>query len=177
MYCIVDCACPQCKRVVHFNRLKPAPIGNVPLAERILNEEEHMKHTGDTAEESEEEHEITVTDHQPVIIPQDTVEINQPPEITVRMDQPVIIPQDTVEINQPPIALLPTPPVIDVPRQNAVPRNAALPIPSENSHRDAVPAGLRRSSRKTKQPERYGDPINTIPDVHVWTHLIEEGAM
>ena len=70
--------------------------------------------------------EITVMD-QPVIIPQDAVEIYQPlPEITV-MDQPVIIPQDTVEINQPPIALLPTPPVIDVSRQQAVPRNVALP--------------------------------------------------
>ena len=73
------------------------------------------------------------------------------------MDQPVIIPQETVETNKPPIA--------------------ALPIPSEaNNHRDAVlvPAGLRRSSRKTKPPERYGDPIS-LPDV--WTHPLEEGAM
>ncbi|KAL5463629.1 hypothetical protein EMCRGX_G032544 [Ephydatia muelleri] len=99
VYRIVDCAC-------HFNRLKPAPIGNVPLAERVVNEEEHMKHSGDTTEENEEEeHEITV------------------------MDQPVIIPQDTVEINQPPIALLPAPPVIDVSHQHAVPRNVALPTP------------------------------------------------
>ena len=152
VYRTVDCARPRCKRVVHFNHLKPAPIGNVSLAERVVNEEEH---SGDTAEENEEEeHEITVMD-QPVIIPQDTVEIYQPPEITV-MDQPVIIPQDTVEINQPPIALLPTPPVIDVPHQHAVPRNVALPIPSENNYRDAVPAGLRRSSRKTKPPDVMG---------------------
>ena len=42
VYRIVDCA-------RHFNRLKPAPIGNVLLAERVVNEEEHMKHSGDTA--------------------------------------------------------------------------------------------------------------------------------
>ena len=91
------------------------------------------------------------------------------------MDQPVIIPQDTVQVNQPPIAVLPTPPVIDAPYQHAVPPNAALLIPPEaNNHRDTVPAGLRRSSRKTKPPERYGNPI-TLPDV--WTHLIEEDAM
>ena len=152
VYRIVDCARPRCKRVVHFNRLKPAPLGNVPPAERMVNEEEHMKHSGDTAEEKEEE-ELEFTE----------------------MDQPVITPQDAVEINQPPIAVLPTPPVIAAPHQHAVPPNAALPIPPEaNNHRDAVPAGLRRSSRRTKPPERYGDPI-TLPDV--WTHLIEEDAM
>ena len=152
VYRIMDCARPQCKRVVHFNRLKPAPLGNVPPAERVVNEEEHMEHSGDTAEEKEEE-ELEFTE----------------------MDQPVITPQDAVEINQPPIAVLPIPPVIDAPHQHAVPPNAALPIPPEaNNHRDAVPAGLRRSSRRTKPPERYGDPI-TLPDV--WTHLIEEDAM
>eukprot|EP00731_Ephydatia_muelleri_P037376 Em0453g3a len=152
VYRIVDCARPRCKRVVHFNRLKPAPLGNVPPAERVVNEEEHMEHSGDTAEEKEEE-ELEFTE----------------------MDQPVITPQDAVEINQPPIAVLPTPPVIDAPHQHAVPLNAALPIPPEaNNQRDAVPAGLRRSSRRTKPPERYGDPI-TLPDV--WTHLIEEDAM
>ena len=118
-----------------------------------MNEKEHMEHSGDTAEEKEEEELF---------------------EFTV-MDQPVITPQDAVEINHPPIAVLPTPPVIDAPHQHAVPPNAALPIPPEaNNHRDAVPAGLRRSSRRTKPPERYGDPI-TLPDV--WTHLIEEDAM
>ena len=55
VYRIVDCARPRCKRVVHFNRLKPAPLGNVPPAERVVNEEEHMEHSGDTAEEKEEE--------------------------------------------------------------------------------------------------------------------------
>ena len=148
VYRIVDCARPRCKSVVHFNRLKPAPLGNVPPAERVVNEEEHMEHSGDTAVEKEEE-ELEFTE----------------------MDQP---PQDAVEINQPPIAVLPTPPVINAPHQHAVPPNAALPIPPEaNNHRDAVPAGLR-SSRRTKPPERYGDPI-TLPDV--WTHLIEEDAM
>ena len=48
VYRIVDCARPRCKRVVHFNRLKPAPLGNVPPAERVVNEEEHMEHSGDT---------------------------------------------------------------------------------------------------------------------------------
>ena len=138
--------------VVHFNRLQPAPLGNVPPAEGMVNEEEHMEHSGDTAEEKEEK-ELEFTE----------------------MDQPVITPQDAVEINQPPIAVLPTPLVIDAPHQHAVPPNAALPIPPEaNNHRDAVPAGLRRSSRRTKPPERYGDPI-TLPDV--WTHLNEEDAM
>ncbi|KAL5510338.1 hypothetical protein EMCRGX_G005867 [Ephydatia muelleri] len=152
VYRIVDCARLRCKRVVHFNRLKPAPLGNVPPAEKVVNEEEHMEHSGDTAEEKEEEE----------------LEF-------IEMDQPVIALQDAVEINQPPIAVLPTPPVIDAPHQHAVPPNAALPIPPEaNNHRDAVPAGLRRSSRRTKPPERYGDPI-TLPDV--WTHLIEEDAM
>eukprot|EP00731_Ephydatia_muelleri_P025540 Em0017g623a len=98
VYRIVDCARPRCKRVVHFNRLKPAPLGNVPPAERVVNEEEHMEHSGDTAEEKEEE-ELEFTE----------------------MDQPVITPQDAVEINQPPIAVLPTPPVIDAPHQHAVP--------------------------------------------------------
>eukprot|EP00731_Ephydatia_muelleri_P007543 Em0003g1791a len=152
VYRIVDCARPRCKHVVHFNRLKPAPLGNVPPTERVVNEEEHMEHSGDTAEEKEEEELFEFTE----------------------MDQPVITPQDAVEINQPPIAVLPTPPVIDAPHQHAVPPNAALPIPPEaNNHRDAVPAGLRRSSRRTKPPERYWDPI-TLPDV--WTHLIEEDA-
>ncbi|KAL5503537.1 hypothetical protein EMCRGX_G010502 [Ephydatia muelleri] len=152
VYRIVDCARPRCKHVVHFNRLKPAPLGNVPPTERVVNEEEHMEHSGDTAEEKEEEELFEFTE----------------------MDQPVITPQDAVEINQPPIAVLPTPPVIDAPHQHAVPPNAALPIPPEaNNHRDAVPAGLRRSSRRTKPPERYWDPI-TLRDV--WTHLIEEDA-
>ncbi|KAL5505155.1 hypothetical protein EMCRGX_G006542 [Ephydatia muelleri] len=98
-----------------------APLGNVPPAERVVNEEEHMEHSGDTAEEKEEE-ELEFTE----------------------MDQPVITPQDAVEINHLPIAVLPTPPVIDAPHQHAVPPNAALPIPPEaNNHRDAVPAGLR----------------------------------
>eukprot|EP00731_Ephydatia_muelleri_P008226 Em0004g564a len=106
---------------------KTSPLGNVPPAERVVNEEEQMEHSGDTAEEKEEE-ELEFTE----------------------MDQPVITPQDAVEIDQPPIAVLPTPPVIDAPHQHAVPPNAALPIPPEaNNHRDAVPAGLRRSSRKT----------------------------
>ena len=154
VYRIVDCARPRCKRVVHFNRLKPAPLGNVPIAERVVNQEEHMEHSGDTAVENEEEDlELEFTE----------------------MDQPVIILEDTVEVNQPPIAVLPTPPVIDAPHQHAIPPNAALPIPPEaNNHRNAVPAGIRRSSRKTKPPERYGNPI-TLPDV--WTHLIEEDAM
>ena len=51
---IVDCAHPRCKRVVHFNRLKPAPIGHVPVAERIVSEEEHTQHSGDTVEKNEE---------------------------------------------------------------------------------------------------------------------------
>ncbi|KAL5473843.1 hypothetical protein EMCRGX_G028405 [Ephydatia muelleri] len=77
VYRIVDCARPRCKRVVHFNRLKPAPLGNVPPAERVVNEEEHMEHSGDTAEEKEEEElEFTEMD-QPVITLQDAVEINQ----------------------------------------------------------------------------------------------------
>ena len=53
VYRIVDCARPRSKRVVHFNRLKPAPLGNVPPAERVVNEEEHMEHSGDTAVEKE----------------------------------------------------------------------------------------------------------------------------
>ena len=32
---IVDCARPRWKSVVHFNHLKPAPLGNVPIAERV----------------------------------------------------------------------------------------------------------------------------------------------
>ena len=96
-----------------------------------------MKHIRDITEENEEE-ELEFTE----------------------MDQPVIIPQDTVKINQPPIAVLPTPHVIDAPHQHAVPPNAALPIPPEaNNHRNAVPAGLRLSLRKTKPRERYGTPI------------------
>ncbi|KAL5517939.1 hypothetical protein EMCRGX_G003587 [Ephydatia muelleri] len=75
-----------------------APLGNVPPAERVVNEEEHMKHGGDTAEEKEEE-ELEFTE----------------------MDPPVITPQDAVEISQPPIAVLPAPPVIDAPHQHAVP--------------------------------------------------------
>eukprot|EP00731_Ephydatia_muelleri_P006845 Em0003g1093a len=78
---------PQRKCVVHFNRLKPAPVGNVPVAERIVNEEEQMQHIGDTVEENEEE------------------EV----EFTVRA---AIIPQETVETDQPPIADLPTPPPV-----------------------------------------------------------------
>ena len=54
VYRIVDCARPRCKRVVHFNCLKPAPLGKVPIAERVVNQEEHMEHSGDTAEEDEE---------------------------------------------------------------------------------------------------------------------------
>eukprot|EP00731_Ephydatia_muelleri_P007513 Em0003g1761a len=84
VYRIVDCARPRCKHVVHFNRLKPAPLGNVPPTERVVNEEEHMEHSGDTAEEKEEEELFEFTE----------------------MDQPVITPQDAVEINQPPIAVL-----------------------------------------------------------------------
>ena len=79
-----------------------------------------------------------------------------------------------MEVNQPPIAVLPTPTVIDAPPQHAIPQNAALPIPPQANNRDVVPAGLRRSSRKTKPPERYGNPI-TLPDV--WSHLIEEDAV
>jgi len=151
VYRIVDCARPRCKRVVHFNRLKPAPLANVPIAERVVNQKEHMEHSGDTAEVDEEE-ELEFTE----------------------IDQPVIIPQDAVEVNQPPIAVLPTPTVIDAPPQHAIPQNAALPIPPQANNRDVVPAGLRRSSRKTKPPERYGNPI-TLPDV--WSHLIEEDAV
>ena len=87
MHGIVDCASPQRKCVVHFYRLKPAPVGNVPVAERIVNEEEQMQHIGDTVEENEEE------------------EV----EFTVRA---AIIPQETVETDQPPIADLPTPPPV-----------------------------------------------------------------
>ena len=56
---IVDCARPRCKCVVHFNRLKPAPLGNVPIAERVVNQEDHMEHSGDIAVENEEELEFT----------------------------------------------------------------------------------------------------------------------
>ena len=35
--------------------LNPAPIGNVAVAERIVNEEKRMEHSGDTVEENEEE--------------------------------------------------------------------------------------------------------------------------
>ena len=108
---------------------------------------------------------------------EDTVEKNEEEELEFTvMDQPVIIPQATVETNKPPMEVHPTPPVIDFPHQHVLPPIAALPIPSEaNNHRDAVlvPTGLR-SSRKTKPPEHYGDPIS-LPDV--WTHPIEEGAM
>ena len=72
----MDCARPRCKRVVHFNRLKPTPLGNVPIAERVVNQEEHMEHSGDSAVENEEEElEFTEMD-QPVIIPDNTVEVN-----------------------------------------------------------------------------------------------------
>ena len=157
VYRIVDCARPRCKRVVHFNRLKPAPLGNVPPAERVVNEEEHMEHSGDTAEEKEE-FECRGKGKRKNLNSLRWTNLSSPRKI-----------------NQQPIAVLPTPPVIDAPNQHAVPPNAARPIPPEaNNHRDAVPAGLQRSSRKTKPPERYGDTI-TLPDV--WTHLIEEDAM
>ena len=123
---IEDYARSRCKRVVHFNRLKPAPLGNVAIAEGMVNQEEHIEHSGVTTEENKEE-DLEFTE----------------------MDQPVIIPQDTVEANQPPIAVLLTPNVIDAPHQHAIPPNAALLIPPEaNNHRNAVPAGLRQSSKQ-----------------------------
>ena len=137
VYRIADCTNPRKKKVVHFNRLKRAPIGKVP----------ELANGKDMVEGARND-----------MLPVGPVPGNRNGNDLVEdslEEETVGMPSTEVTDQAPkgPIAQVPGPP------------EEILPAPVAQVPGQPAPAAVRQSTRQTRPPVRYGDPISLPDDV------------
>ena len=147
VYRIADCTNPRKKKVVDFNLLKRAPIGKVPepakgedMVEGARNDILHVGPISgntngmDIVEDNLEEEMVWMP----------LTEVNdQAPKDPIAQ-----VPGPPEEIPPAPAAQVPGPP-------EAIPPAPVAQVPGQ-----AAPAAVHRSTRQTRPPVRYGDPIS-----------------
>ena len=139
VYRIADCTNPRKKKVVHFNRLERAPIGKVP---ELANGEDMVEGARND-----------ILPVGPVLgnrngndLVEDSLE-----EETVGMPSTEVTDQAPKGL----IAQVPGPP-------EEIPPAPVAQVPGQ-----PAPAAVRRSTRQTRPPVRYGDPISLPDDVEI----------
>ena len=186
VYRIADCTNPRKKKVVHFNRLKRAPIGKVPEPAKgedmVEGARNNILPVGpiygnrngmDLVEDSLEEEMVwmpstEVKDQAPkdpiAQLPGPPEEIPPAPAAQVPGPPEAIPPAPIAQLPGPPEEIPPAP-VAQVPGPPEA--NPPAPVAQVPGQLAPSPAAVRRSTRQTRPPVRYGDPISLPDDVDI----------